>query len=166
MGGEDPIALERLDAWMAEAYRRMASRDLQKYPHPARWAQLGHTNFPHRMGGRMVLNYIAAGGDARNAEIVGHAYLQWCRSLVPVESRMTPERLRLISCREERANGKVNGHQAALTGAESACELAQMEFDVAEQLTTLHEFQRALAVAKRQATADARESGSLRQAVG
>lgn len=161
-GSDDPVMLAQFDATMAEAFQRMI-RSLERHPHPHRWRQLGHTVFPCRMGGRMLLNAAAAGACHVDLEAPGHAWVQWARSLRG-DVEFSPERLRLVSCREERANARVNAHQCALTGDESVDALVQMEHDIAAQMAELDELRRMVAQAKRAKQGEYRRNASLTRA--
>ena len=161
-GADDPVMLAQFDATIAEAFTRMI-RSLDRHPHPNRWRQLGHTVFPCRMGGRMLLNAHAAGADPVDLEAPGHAWVQWVRALRS-DVEFTPERLRLISCREERANARVNAHQVSLTGNESVDGLTHLEHDIAAQMAELDELRRMVAQAKRAKQGEYRRSAALTRA--
>lgn len=158
---EDPVMLARFDATMAEAFHRMI-RSLSRHPHPNRWRQLGHTVFPCRMGGRMLLNAAAAGADPVDLEAPGHAWVQWARALRG-DTEYTPERLRLVSCREERANARVNEYQCSLTGDETVEQLTAVEHAIAAQMAQLDEMRRVIAQAKRAKQGENRRGASLRR---
>lgn len=119
----DPPLLTEFDLTMADACRHMV-RSLPRNPEPDWYfKQLGHSNFPGRMLGRMALMAHAAGAPLEDVETPALALLTFVRSLYGV--RPEPD-LRPLLVEETEAQGELDLIQMRLTDHCSDSELLQL----------------------------------------